>query len=182
MKIKIKIRLLMEIIICGLVIFLIAEMIHMKKEIVSLQNSLSSILILEQEGNNINQEEIAAITSASMEIIAVGIGLFTLYGGFLSLINVHQSRELAKTMKKAKRVIRSQRELSANRFLQEGQLYRSWNRPHYAKESYELAIEKGKGTFSALVAKFTLISMYADRLSDRADRLEDIEKSLKNLL
>lgn len=117
MKIKIKIRLLMEIIICGLIIFLIAEMIYMKKEIVSLQNSLSQILILEQEGNNINQEEIATITSASMEIIAVGIGLFTLYGGFLSLINVHQSRELAKTMKKAKRVIRSQRELSANQFL-----------------------------------------------------------------
>ncbi len=184
MKIKIKrlLKILMEIVICGLIIFLITKMKYMEKEIESLKNSLSQIQVVEQEGKDINQEEVLTITSASMDIIAVGIGLFTLYGGFLSLINVNQSRELSETMRKTKRAIRNQKELSANRFLQEGQLYRTWNRPNYAKKSYELAIEHGKGTFSALVAKYTLISMYADRLSDNVEKLADIEKQFKDFI
>ena len=154
----------------------------MEKEIKFLQNKISHINNTNREVGNFEQEEILSITSASMEIIAIGIGLFALFGGFLSLINVNQSREMSETTKKAKHVLKNQRELSANRFLQEGRFYTSWNRPHYARESYELAIKHGRGTFSALVAEFALISMYADILSDKMDKLADVEKQFEGFI
>ena len=182
------------ILIIGLVIFLCVKTYFMNNDIESLETRFS--IISSQKQNDYNSEQgvdgsdqrdLITLTSTSMGIISVGVALFTLFGGFLALINMDQSRELSKTMRNAETLLENQKELVANRFVQDGRLYASWDRPHYARSSYISAIEKGKGTFSALIAKFALISMYADRLSDQGnkfatDKMEGIEKHLKDLI
>lgn len=177
-----KIKVIIQIMFFVFIVYVFIRTIFIQNELKTLQIRFSEILTQEQKVAEIEQRELFTVTSATMEIIAIGVALFALFGGFISVINVNQSRELSKYMKKAKQAIRNQKELSANRFLQEGQLYRSWNRPHYARESYNLAMDRGKGTFSALVAEFALISMYADILSDQLCELENVEKKFETFI
>lgn len=165
-----------------LIVYLFFKVEYMDNEIKILKKNNLQQFYTEKVLDDYNSDIFMSKTSISMDIIACGIAVFTLYGGFLSLINLKQSAELKKTMRKAKKALRNQKELSSSRFLQEGQLYRTWHRPHYAKESYELAVKYGKNTFSALVAKYSLITMYADVLSYKEKGIEDIEKQFKQYI
>ena len=196
---------IMQITIIVLLVFLWVRISYIQDDIELLQNEISKISTKEQTINNFEQKaknprqkvnnseqevddfdesKIITLTSTSMEIIAVGVTLFTLFGGFLSLINMSQWRDALKSIEMAEKAMENQKELIASRFLQEGKLYESWHRPHYARESYNLAMKNGEDTFSALVAEFALNSMQADVLSNpiQLDELEKVEKQLKEFI
>ena len=102
--------------------------------------------------------------SSVMAIIAAGIAMFALFGGFLSLINMNMSKDLREAILKANQYIKAQKESTASRYLQEGRNYYAQRKKSYAEDAYMQAIHQGENTFSASLAKYEIGLLYADSL------------------
>ena len=100
--------------------------------------------------------------STSLGIITVGVAIFTVFGGILSIFNIVRSKELENAMSKAEKALESQQELNGARLLQDGLVYVSRHRPYYALKAFEKVIEKAPNTTAALRARFEILLLYAD--------------------
>jgi len=128
------------------------------------------------EGNRDNLEKeiessynLADQVSASLDIIAIGIAIFTIFGGILSVFNITRSKELEEAISKAEKAEENQKELVGARLLQEGLVYVSRHRPYYAFKAFEKVIQKAPDTVAALTARYEIFSLYADTKNSEID-------------
>lgn len=159
----------------------------------ALQNAIVSIegrlALLESNSGNLEQEiessyNLADQVSASLDIIVIGIAIFTILGGILSVFNLTRSKELEDAISKAENAAENQKELIGARLLQEGLVYASRNRPYYALKSFEKVICQAPDTVAALMARYEILSLYADTkgVSLDSDRIQMIQGCFDELM
>lgn len=100
--------------------------IQRQAEIVSsIVNVEGRLDLLEGNRGNLEKEiessfNLADQVSASLDIIAIGIAVFTIFGGILSVFNIARSKELEEAISKAEKAVENQKELIGARLLQDG--------------------------------------------------------------
>ena len=78
--------------------------------------------------------------SASLGIVSAGICAFALFGGILSVFNIVRSKELERMSLQIENLLENQHELEGARLLQDGIVYASRGRIHYAIDSFNKVI------------------------------------------
>lgn len=104
-------------------------------------------------------------TTNSLSIITVGITLFTLFGGVLSVVNILLSQSLYKAVDNANEASKSQQELIGFRLLQEGREYAHNSQYRYAVDKFEETMKKYPDTIASLQAEYEAALIYADSLT-----------------
>lgn len=134
--------------------------------------------------HNMGIDRLMDQTAVLLEMISVGVALFALFGGFLSVFNILKSRELLDAIKCAHQATEDQQELHAHRLLQEGRSYAIRNRPAYAAERYQQAMDLLPNSFTALSAEYELATLYSDVTYDhqQSGQLEEIIKRFTDIL
>ena len=153
-----------------------------QSSIVNIEKRLS---LLEGNGSNLGKEiessyNLADQVSASLDIIAMGIAIFAIFGGLLSVLNITRSKELEEAIFKAENAAENQKELIGARLLQEGVVYVSRRRPSYALKSFEKVIQQVPDTTVALMARYEILSLYADAKLD-SNRIQIVQKRFNEL-
>lgn len=121
------------------------------------QGEISSVHMIESRVDNLWNE-----VSIALGIITAGIGVFALFGGILSFVNIRQSKELDVAISNARKALENQQELEGARLMQEGRVYALKNHYQYAVDNFNEVIEAEPDTFSALLCEFEIFSLYAD--------------------
>ena len=189
-----------EILICLVAVAVVAVsayvlcrihgIIQRQEEIVSsIVNIEGRLALLEGNRENLEKEiessfNLADQVSVSLNIIAVGIAVFTIFGGILSVFNIIRSKELEEAISKAEKAEENQKELIGARLLQEGLVYVSRHRPYYAAQAFEKVIQKAPDTAAAFTARYEILSLYADTkgVSLDSDRIQMIQECFDELM
>ena len=164
--------------------------IQRQAEIVSsIVNVEGRLDLLEGNRGNLGKEiessfNLADQVSASLDIIAIGIAVFTIFGGIFSVFNITRSKELEEAISKAEKAEENQKELIGARLLQEGLVYASRRRPYYAAKAFEKVIQEAPDTVAALTARYEILSLYADTkgVSLDSDRIQMVQGCFDELM
>lgn len=110
--------------------------------------------------------------SVSLGIVSAGICAFALFGGILSIFNIVRSKELEQMASQMEGLLENQHELEGARLLQDGIVYVSRGRIHYAIDCFDKVILQVPDTVAALTARYERLSIYADNFTDEATLFE----------
>ncbi len=125
-------------------------------------------------------------TTLILTIITVGITLFTLFGGFLSLINILNSRKLEKAMESIDEISKHEIKIKTLYYMNQAYNYIHREKVVYAKKCFEKMQELNKdNNYYYLIASFELIQLDFD--NHHINKLEKVyientSNKLKDLL
>lgn len=183
------------------IVFLCGYLLAEHHYVLKFQNEFEQAISATQENRNsisietankiISSYDLSTQVSTSLDIIAAGIAVFALFGGFLSIFNILTARELEEALSRAENAnsraemaIENQQELTGARLLQDGLVYVSRHRTYYAAKAFEEVIKQVPDTIAALTARYELLSLYADIKNIPIDeyRLRKIREKFDELI
>lgn len=162
----------------ALLIFALVQISYLKKEQKQLIDSISVM----QQNVEYSAFSFSDQVTWALGIITAGIGVFAIFGGIISVINLFQFKQMDKAIKMSEKAIEYQRELQCASFIQEGRIYIARERKKYAENCFIRAVHSAPGSYMGLVAKYELLQLHADtalfadnknkeRIEAEADRL-----------
>lgn len=109
-------------------------------------------------------------TSFILSIVGIAVTLLGLFGGFLSIYNVLQSKELSQAIESANKALENQKEIEAQRLIMLGENYVFRHRPKYAQDCFQKVIDLDPSIRTVLYARYEIAALEGDR-----DKLEKEE-------
>lgn len=184
---------LATVILIAMVAFALCKICNLNKQQEKLQNTVLEMqkqLYYQKHDTAYMVQELEASynlsdqVSTSLGIITAGITLYTIFGGMLSVFSIIRSKELEDAISKAEKALENQKELNGARWLQDGLVYASRERPYYAVNAFEKVIKQTPDTTAALTARFEILLLYADTENTQIDfyRRRMVHKIFEKLL
>lgn len=176
------------VLVIGAIIFLGMRVYHLESKQMEIQDYFSKIeYSLKNENTNfvIEYSDSVALedeVSISLSIITAAIGIFTIFGGILSVINIINYKDIYNAIDAADKVIESQKELLATRLIQDGRVYQLRDRPKYASDCYEQVIRIVPESNISLIAEYESFLLYSDIFSFNDDDIDKIEEMGNDLI
>lgn len=152
---------------------------QIETRLTSIENTLQDNASTEYDNRSI---ELADEVSLALGIISAGIGVFAIFGGVLSILNIWRSKELENAISTTAKMTEDQRELASARLVQEGRVYAMRNRSKYAVDSFNRAILNAPESVAALSAEYELIALYADALPSKEENITKIQEKVDALV
>lgn len=121
-------------------------------------------------------------TSLILDIVAVGIGLFALFGGGLSIFNIWQSKELSIAIEAAGQAFENQAEIEAQRLVLLGKNYQYRYRPKYAIDCYMKAIDLSPSLLTVLHAKYDIAALKSDISTLTNEELSSLNTEFEGII
>lgn len=120
--------------------------------------------------------------SVFIAICTGGITLFGIFGGILSYINVKNNKKLEKKIRQAKRALKTQKELTIWRLIQDARYYRSLRKYNYADSYFQKAIGKSSNfSYTYYVAQYERWALRGDLISKELTQDLNASQNLKYL-
>lgn len=107
-------------------------------------------------------EPILSQTTLILTIVGIGIAIYTIFIGFLSIMNINKSKELDDSINKAKKALENEKEIRALKYLQQGYVYLRRDKPVYAKECFEKISHENENIDIFFLAQLEIRRLYAD--------------------
>lgn len=171
------------VLLVAISLFLLVKFCYIKSaqgqieaRLTSIENTLQNNVSDEYDNRSI---ELMDEASLALGIISAGIGVFAIFGGVLSILNVWRSKELENAISTTAKMAEDQRELASARLVQEGRVYAMRNRSKYAVDSFNRAILNAPESVSALSAEYELIALYADALPGKEENIVIIQEKVE---
>lgn len=152
---------------------------QIEARLTSIEDALQNNVSAEYDNRSI---ELMDEVSLALGIISAGIGVFAIFGGVLSILNIWRSKELENAISTTAKMTEDQRELASARLVQEGRVYAMRNRSKYAVDSFNRAILNAPESVAALSAEYELIALYADALPSKEENIVKIQEKVEALV
>ena len=120
--------------------------------------------------------------SFALSIISVGISVFAIFGGILSIVNIYQYKQMDRAIEVSEKAVEYLQELECSSLIQEGRMYLTRERQKYAENCFKRAMTSAPESYMALVAEYELFALHADVWSSWTDKKKQVQDEFKRLL